>query len=95
VSHEDKFGKPLDVGDVVRVVYGGDSHLARVTQLAKQLDVDHVELELLTRATVPSGSAELNEKIPPTSRRPAPDPEPKRTAHRPVHRPATRSTRST
>ena len=55
-THLDKLGTPLEKGDVVRLVYGGDQHTARVTRLTRQLDADHIEIELTSTATVPAGS---------------------------------------
>jgi len=53
-SHTDKLGRPLSTGDRVELVYAGDQHYARVAATHLDHDVPHVELEIISHATVPA-----------------------------------------
>lgn len=56
MTHEDKFGRELKAGDLVELLYGGDQHYARVINRSRALDVDHIELQLVTNVSVPTAA---------------------------------------
>jgi hypothetical protein len=93
-SHLDKHSVVLAIGDEVELVYGGDQHRARVVALTRHLDVDHVELELATHATVPSSSVTFVKKGPLLPEGTLPKTEEKKETTATHHRPARTTSRS-